>query len=174
MTLTLRPLQTNDEKAFFEGLSLWKGEELSWYTFSWKEGMSYAEMLKILRDEEAGRNLAPDRVPHTMLYGFIDGKIVGRVSVRHTLNEYLRQRGGHMGYAVAPSCRGRGIATEMVKQALLHCRSLNLEEILVTCADTNTASWKIIERFGGRLEDRVWDSEDEETIRRYWVRTGRP
>lgn len=79
-----------------------------------------------------------------------------------------------MGYAVAPSHRGRGIATEMVKQALLYCQSLNLEEIMVTCADTNTPSWKIIEHFGGRLEDRVWDPEDEETIRRYRVRTDRP
>ncbi|MBX3039165.1 MAG: GNAT family N-acetyltransferase [Bdellovibrionaceae bacterium] len=171
--LVLRPLEVSDEKAFFEGLSLWEGEDLSWYTFSWKEGMAFPEMLRILRDEEAGRELAPGRVPHTMLYGFLDGRIIGRVSVRHTLNESLRQRGGHLGYAVAPTYRGQGLATEMMKQALLYCQGLQLTEIMVTCADTNTPSWKIIEHFGGRLEERVWDPEDQETIRRYWVKTDR-
>jgi predicted acetyltransferase len=156
-----------DETAFFAGMKAWEGEAPDWYTFSWKTGMSYAEMLEILRKEAAGIDLAPGRVPHTMFYAFVDGQIIGRLSVRHELNDYLRQRGGHFGYAVAPAFRRRGYATEIVRQGLGHCRRLGIREALVTCADSNTPSWKIIERFGGILQDRVFDEGHGEMIRRY-------
>jgi predicted acetyltransferase len=165
----LRKLNKNDEAAFLAGAKAWEGEDPHWYSFNWKPGGSFSEMFAKLEDEDAGRNLQPGRVPHTMLYGFIDGEIIGRVSVRHTLNESLRKRGGHIGYAVAPKYRGKGYATEMVRQALSFCKSLGLTSIMVTCADDNAPSWKVIEKFGGVLQDKVWDDEDEEAIRRYWI-----
>lgn len=169
MNFDLRPLNLEDEDAFFEGMKLWQGEALEWYTFSWKEGMSYSQMLEILNNEAKGVHLAPDRVPHTMLYAFLDGVIVGRVSVRHTLNENLRQRGGHIGYAIAPKYRRQGLATQMVAKALPFCRQLGLKTILVTCSDTNLPSWKIIEAFGGKLQDTIWDEANKEYMRRYWI-----
>lgn len=169
MTLTLRELTENDEQAFFEGAKLWTGEAPYWYSFAWKPRMSFQEMLTILKKEKAGIDLAPGRVPHTMLYGFVDGKIIGRVSIRHELNESLRKRGGHIGYAVAPIYRRKGLATEMVRQALEYCRTLNISPVMVSCADHNTGSWKIVEHFGGKLEDKVWDDQDKEMIRRYWI-----
>ncbi|MEK2688464.1 GNAT family N-acetyltransferase [Bdellovibrio sp. GT3] len=169
MTVELRQLTMLDEKAFFEGMKEWKVDELSWYTFAWRDGMSFSQMLEILKKEKAGIDIAPDRVPHTMLYGFMDGKIIGRVSVRHELNERLRHRGGHIGYSVAEKFRNKGYATDMARQALDYCKSLGLQSIMVTCSDSNTPSWKVIERFGGKLEDRVWNDEDNEMIRRYWI-----
>lgn len=169
MAIELRQLSELDEQAFFEGMQEWKADDLSWYTFAWKEGMSFSQMLEILRKELAGIDLAPDRVPHTMLYGFLDGKIVGRVSVRHELNDYLRHRGGHIGYSVAERFRQKGYATEMVRQALVYCKSIGIQSVMVTCADDNAPSWKVIERFGGKLQDRIWDDEDKEMIRRYWI-----
>ncbi len=169
MGIILRKLNASDEQAFLEGAKEWEGESPHWYSFIWTPGYSYSEMLKQLEDDDAGKNLRPGRVPHTMLYGFLDDKIIGRLSVRHHLNENLRKRGGHIGYAVAKKYRGQGYATEMVRQALTFCRALGLESIMVTCADDNEASWKVIEKFGGKLEDKVWDDEDEEMIRRYWI-----
>ena len=58
MNLTLRKLTAQDEKAFFEGMKAWEGESLSWYSFAWKEGMTYSEMLTLLENESAGINLA--------------------------------------------------------------------------------------------------------------------
>lgn len=168
MPLILRPLEDRDEAAFMEGLTAFAGEDPHWYSFLWREGMTFAEMIAILRAEEAG-DVPADRVPHTMLYGFVDGRIVGRVSVRHELNEMLRRRGGHIGYAVAPAYRRLGHATEMVRQALDYCRGLGLSRILVTCGDDNLPSARIIEAFGGRLEGRVIDEVDGELIRRYWI-----
>lgn len=169
MAIILRELTEHDESAFFEGMKLWEGESPHWYTFSWKPGMSYQEMHAILVKESAGIDLRPERVPHSMLYAFLDGKIVGRVSVRHQLNEMLRYRGGHIGYAVAKDYRRRGYATEMVRQSLVFCRKLGLQSIMVTCSDSNEASWKVIERFDGKLQDKVWDNQDNEMIRRYWI-----
>lgn len=167
--LTLRQLNANDEEAFFDGLKEWDGDDLNWYTFSWQPGMAYSEMLSILDKEVKGIDLAPGRVPHTMLYGFVNGKIIGRVSVRHSLNENLRKRGGHIGYAVAPKFRKQGHATEMVQQALEYCQGFGLSKIMITRADGNVPSWKIIENFGGVLEDKIWDDVDDEMIRRYWL-----
>src|SRR5688572_11739631 len=131
-SLILRELVDEDEDAFFEGMKEWAGESPHWYSFAWKDGMTFKQMLTILRDESLGIGLAPDRVPHTMLYAFLDGRIIGRVSVRHSLNEYLIERGGHVGYAVAPRWRGQGFATRMMELAMPFIRRLGLEEILVT------------------------------------------
>ncbi len=168
MTLIVRQLTLDDEAAFFEGMKLWSDDDLTWYTFAWKPGMSYQEMLAILEDERLGRNLKPGRVPHTMLYGFIHGKIIGRVSIRHELNDFLIQRGGNIGYAVAEKYRGSGNATLLMKEGMRYCKeNLGLKEILVTCDDENTPSWKIIEKFKARLENKIKDQD--KLIRRYWV-----
>lgn len=85
------------------------------------------------------------------------------------MNERLRHRGGHIGYAVAKRFRRRGYATEIVRQGLYFCDQLRINPIMVTCGDGNTPSWKIIERFGGKLQDTIWDEKDNEMVRRYWI-----
>jgi predicted acetyltransferase len=165
----LRELTEHDEEAFFEGLREAEGEDPHWYSFSWKPGMSYSEMMEILRKEAAGIDLLPGRVPHSMLYAFHDGKIIGRLSVRHRLNEKLRKRGGHIGYWVSPRFRRQGFGAEIVRRGLEFCRKIEINPVLVTCADDNVPSWKLVERFGGKLEGKVWDDEDEEMIRKYWI-----
>ena len=171
MTLIVRQLTPDDEVAFFEGMKLWSEQDLTWYTFAWKPGMSYQEMLAILEDERLGRNLKPGRVAHAMLYGFLHGEIIGRVSIRHELNEFLIHRGGNIGYAVAEKYRGHGHATALMKEGMRYCKDLGLAEILVTCDDQNMPSWKIIEKFNARLENKVQDESDsKKIIRRYWVK----
>ena len=169
MKLLLRTLCEQDEAAFLAGLNHWVGEDPAWYSFIWKEGMRFTEMLEILRKEELGQELQPGRVPHTMLYGFLNSKIVGRVSVRHTLNENLLKRGGHIGYSIAPKFRRKGYATEILRQALSYCKDLGLSEILITCADNNVPSCRLIEKFEGKLENKIWDNEKKEMTRRYWL-----
>jgi predicted acetyltransferase len=46
-------------------------------------------------------------------------------------------------------------------------RTLGLDRVLITCADDNVASARVIERHGGLLED-VRDTELGRA-RRYWV-----
>ena len=134
--------------------------------------MPFADYLEKLRKNKLGEDLKSDWVPNSMFYGFVDGEIVGRMSIRHRLNDFLLQRGGHMGYAVAPRFRRRGYALEMVHQVLPICRGLGITRMLVTCTDENDASWRIIERIGGVLENKVWDECHKELVRRYWVTLG--
>src|SRR5690606_7006776 len=143
--------------------------DLDWHAFEYMRKLPFKEMLAVLRDESLGINMPPGRVPHTIFYGFLESEIVGRISVRHALNDYLLKRGGHIGYAVAKRFRRRGFATEMVRHALEFCKTIGLKSVLITCADDNIPSWKIIERFGGKLENKIWDDEDQETLRRYWI-----
>jgi predicted acetyltransferase len=170
--LVLRELQPGDEKAFVQSYENWKSEELDWYTFIWTPEMSHAEHLKTLADQKFQDRIPANRVPSTMLYGFVGEEIVGRFNIRHELNEYLRERGGHVGYAVSPMNRKKGYATEMFRQGVAYClKTLGMKKLLVTCADQNTGSWKIIEHFGGQLENKLYDEKANEWIRRYWVVT---
>ena len=166
--MQLRQLTRDDEAAFFEGLDDWSAEDRHWYTLAWKPGVSYDDMLDMLAREHRG-DVPEGRVPATMFYGFVDGRIVGRLHLRHALVERLRQRGGHIGYAVAEKFRGRGYASEMMRQVLPTCTGLGIRELLITCADDNIPSQKIIEKHGGVLDDKVWDDEDQELIRRYRI-----
>lgn len=170
MTLVLRKLTKEDEAAFREGLKLFSDMDSDWYSFVWKEGMNFKEHLKILDDQFHGIGLEPGRVPHSMLYAFVDGKIIGRASIRHDLNEFLMRAGGNIGYAVATHYRKKGYASEILKQSLDYCRNvLKLDQVLITCDDDNVGSIKTIEKNGGELENKIFLEEENITKRRYWI-----
>jgi predicted acetyltransferase len=168
--LILRTLKLDDEAAFMRGYEAWQGDDPSWYSFEWKPGMNFGEHLENLQRQARGEGLAPGRVASTMWYGFVGEEIVGRLHLRHALNESLRRRGGHIGYAVAPPFRRGGWAHEMLRQALPMAFAIVGDDLLITCASDNTASRRVIERVGGQLENEIWDEVDEEMICRYWVR----
>ena len=103
-------------------------------------------------------------VPISTLW-YVDGPTyLGTVIIRHRLTADLTRRGGHIGYHVAPRHRRQGHATAMLAAAPTHCRSvLGLTRVLVTCAESNTASRTVIESNGGIVENTL----DGEV--RYWV-----
>jgi predicted acetyltransferase len=92
---------------------------------------------------------------------------LGAISLRHELNEFLLRAGGHIGYGVRPSARGRGLAAWALQAVLPHARALGMDRVLVTCDDSNIASARTIEKSGGVLED-IRDTELGRT-RRYWI-----
>ena len=97
-------------------------------------------------------------MPVTELW-FVDGtEYLGTVIIRHRLTPALEREGGHLGYHLVPGHRRRGHATEMLAQALAVCRQLGLTEILVTCAEGNLGSRRVIEANSGVL-DRIVDGE---------------
>ncbi len=92
-------------------------------------------------------------IPTTHLWALTGGEFVGRISIRHELNDELRAFGGHISYDTVPSFRGRGIATKMLRLALPRARALGLREVLLTCDETNAGSIRVIEKNGGRLRE---------------------
>lgn len=169
--ITLRELNDQDEESFLNWVEQWKADDLGWATFTWKPGMSHAEHLQKLENQKDKSKISSNRVPDSMFYAFVGNEIVGRLSIRYELNSFLLERGGHLGYGVSPKHRRKGYATEILKQGLVACQKLGLDKVLITCGDTNVPSWKIIEKFGGSMENRIYDSEDNELVRRYWVLT---
>jgi len=97
----------------------------------------------------------PERVPETHLWWVEGTTFLGRLSIRHELNERLRWEGGHIGYEVRPRARGCGHGTRMLAAALPMACQLGIDPVLVTCDVPNTASRCVIERNGGRLEGEV-------------------
>lgn len=115
----------------------------------------------------------PDGSVHNDLYWIVDdGEFIGFLSFRHELNEWLREAGGHIGYAVRPSRRRQGYAAAALRLALQRAREIGLDRVLITCDDGNIASYRTIEGAGGVLQDVSDQSErGHALLRRYWVET---
>jgi len=116
-----------------------------------------------------GKGLPDKFVPNTFLVGVVDGQIIGRLSIRHRLNDFLERIGGHIGYGIIKSYRRQGYCTEMLKQALPICSSLGIKKILITCDIDNFGSQKVIKRCGGIFENVTDDSQLNVQKRRYWI-----
>lgn len=116
-----------------------------------------------------GKNLN-GLVPATNFWIIADAEYVGRMSIRHELNEHLEIYGGHIGYEIKTSARQRGIATKALSLALEYCKQeLSLSELLLTCDDNNIASIKTIERNNGVLRDKRKDEGNNRLSRYYKI-----
>ncbi len=95
--------------------------------------------------------IEPDRaVPQTTYWLYVDGHPVGMGKLRHRLNDDLRKLGGHLGYAIRPTERGKGYGTLICAELLKKAKEKAIPEALITCREDNLRSRKVIERNGGR------------------------
>jgi predicted acetyltransferase len=132
-------------------------------------GMAWDTYLKTLGEQRAGVSLPADRVPAAFLVADIAGEIVGRTSIRYSLNDFLAREGGHIGYCVLPAHRRRGYATEILRQSLIIARANGVGRVLVICDEDNAGSRGTIEACGGQLESIVEIAASAPRIRRYWI-----
>ncbi|WP_010533698.1 GNAT family N-acetyltransferase [Brachybacterium squillarum] len=92
--------------------------------------------------------------------------VLGFLAIRHVLNRYLFDLGGHIGYSVRPSQRRRGVARAALLQGLAESAALGIDPVLVTCAEDNVGSRGVLESAGGAYE------EARGGVRRYWFGAG--
>jgi predicted acetyltransferase len=146
------------------GAGLWLAEELDVDT---PEGFS--TWLERLR-RESDTSVPPDDGKVHATYWWIVERdtYLGAITLRHDLNDFLREVGGHVGFGLRPSARRRGLARWALGDVLQRARSLGLERVLVTCDDDNVASARTVEGNGGRLED-VRETGGGPRKRRYWI-----
>lgn len=134
-----------------------------------KNPSDFQAMVQSLLDAEKGIGLQGNRVPDST-YWLVDEeyRILGAVNIRHTLNNYLFNAGGHIGYGVRPSQRQKGYATKMLALALEETKKLGIKPVLVCCDAVNTASDKTIRNNGG-VEDTDFIEDNGNVIKRYWI-----
>ncbi len=127
---------------------------------------SYVEKLK---SESNGENLKSGYVQHTEFWLVDEDKYIGRVDIRHVLNDHLLKVGGHIGYDIRKSERNKGYGTQALKMALPFAKNLGLEKVLITCDSTNIGSRKIIESNGGIFENEIPGENGEPSKLRFWI-----
>lgn len=145
------------------------GEDIVPWTVE-KEPEDFDAFLAFLYAEDSEEKLTNRSwVPHST-YWLIDGQeqVVGAVNIRHRLNEKLRNSGGHIGYGIRPSARGRGYAKRLLALALDKTRALGLDRVLVVCDAGNVASERTI-LSGGGVRDDDFTEPDGNVIRRFWI-----
>jgi predicted acetyltransferase len=121
-------------------------------------------------NDETGINLKPGHVPQTIYWLVKDNlQVVGESHLRHYLNPSLEIFGGHIGYRIRPSARRCHYGTNLLRLTLEKASELGLQRVLLTCDDSNTGSYRIIEANGGILLDKVIPPEHGILIRRYWI-----
>ncbi len=132
--LTLRLPRQDEEKEFLRAHRA-TSPEVPHFLHYYKEDMPFSRYLEVLAEQERGANLPPNHVPSTFLFAFVARRIVGRVSIRHSLNEFLARVGGHIGYVVVPEFRRLGYATDLRLSVQIAREKLGIGRILVTCDD---------------------------------------
>jgi predicted acetyltransferase len=170
--LELRHLLPEDEASFNNAIAAFKNETPPFeFAFDYDESIPFVEYINKLEGWPLGKGLPDKFVPNTFLVGVVDGQIVGRLSIRHHLNDFLERIGGHIGYGVIKSSRRQGYGTQMLNLAIPICSSLGIKNILITCDVDNFASRKIIERCGGAFDNVTDESQLKVQKRRYWIIT---
>jgi predicted acetyltransferase len=130
----------------------------------------FKEFIQFCADEAAGRNLAPTRVQQSTFWLVRDDrKILGCSRLRHALNIFLEDFGGHIGYDIRPSERRRGYGTQILRLTLDKARHIGLGRVLVTADSSNTASWRVIEKNGGVLYSEAVSQHTGTLLRKYWI-----
>jgi predicted acetyltransferase len=140
------------------------GRDLELWSGRWERDEGFAAYVAE-KVSERERVEDPDWVLCTNLWWAEGDEYLGRMSIRHQLNDWLAEVGGHIGYDVRRSRRRQGHATAMLAQALVVAHGLGIERALVTCDHDNVASRRVIERNAGVLED------ERDGKLRYWVPT---
>ncbi|WP_310964182.1 GNAT family N-acetyltransferase [Nocardioides terrisoli] len=142
------------------------GHRLGAFGEQWHTAEGFAEYVAFeIADGLADTPRPADRVPSTNLWWVEGEEYLGRIAVRHRLNDFLRALGGHIGYDIRRSRRREGHATAMLRAALPRAHALGIDPALITCDTTNVASRRVIEACGGRLED------ERSGKLRFWVPT---
>ena len=119
---------------------------------------------------EKGVNLPQGFVP-SITYWVVEGEeYIGTINIRPNLSERLKEYGGHAGFMVRQKYRKQGYGTKFGEIILNHLYQMGINDILMTCEETNIASKKILDKLNPvkTEKDTVLLNRKLTPIRRYY------
>lgn len=133
--------------------------------------LDYTEWLEHTKKYRRVETAGEDWVPSTTFFAVRkeDKKIVGMIDIRHHIRHpFLLEYGGHIGYAVRPSERRKGYASEMLALAIDYAKEIGLDKVMLGCYTDNAGSVKTIQKCGGKLvEEKLYS--DGKPMYIYWI-----
>ena len=153
MRIELRPLTPEDGPDIYDMLQEMPSDENGF--MNGVRGKTYEEYRAWLEkcDRMArGEGLEDRMVPQDVYWLYIDGIPVGMGKLRHCLTDKLREEGGHIGYAIRPSQRGKGYGRLLLRLLLEPARALGIGRVLITVRNHNAASVRVSLANGGVIE----------------------
>jgi len=148
-----------------------RGERLVPFTLAF-EYERFEDLVFKLRENSKGIGIPGGFVPNSS-YWLVRGlEVIGVSNLRHKLTAALRREGGHIGYGIRPSLRGRGFGTAILRHSLDEARALGLRKVLLTCGKENTSSAKVILANGGVLKSEEFYAPRNEVLQKYWIDLG--
>jgi predicted acetyltransferase len=112
------------------------------------------------------------RVPQEVIWVLQDDDFIGAINFRPTLNEMLVSYGGHAGYSITPSARGKGYMSQAFGLLLAdkdRMTKIDRDHMIVTTDPDNVPSQKVITHHGGVLVDEFYFEPMQETTRIYHI-----
>lgn len=150
--------------AEFDGAHRDGGGAEDWSLEELKKPQSFRRFVDtLIKDALPASPRKPGYVPCTYLWIVEGDTFLGSLAIRHVLNDFLFNEGGHIGYSVRPSARRKGHATKALAAALPMAGNLGISRVLITCDEDNAGSRATIEKNGGIYEDT------RNGKRRYWL-----
>ena len=136
---------------------------------SCRSAEEWIHICELRKSEETCREVGTEVPSNTYLaIRQNDNRLVGIIDLRHHINHpILGTWGGHCGYSVRPSERGKGYAKEMLRLNVKNAKKRGIEKMLVTCDSDNTASEKTILANSGVFESTI--NVDGTEMKRYWI-----
>ncbi|MBR3810044.1 MAG: GNAT family N-acetyltransferase [Clostridia bacterium] len=90
---------------------------------------------------------------------YVDETVVGKISIRIG-NNYHSYYNGHIGYEIDKEYRGNNYAYKACKLVLQVAKAHGMGELILTCDESNIASYKTIEKLGAQLIEIVKPPKD--------------
>jgi len=141
-----------------------------WY-LALQSGKDVEDYIERKKKEHLGTFVRIGWVPTTTFW-VVDNsdRYIGKISLRHHLNETVSRVAGHIGYDIRPSERKKGYADQALKLCLEKAKEINLDRVMILCDEDNIGSKKVIEKNGGEFLDKIDNNqENKQLVLRYWI-----
>nr|WKN37530.1 GNAT family N-acetyltransferase [Tunicatimonas sp. TK19036] len=128
-----------------------------------------AQYIRMINNHANNRELPLGWIPYSTFWLVDEEEFIGELHFRHLLTDYLKNYGGHVGYTIRPSKRGKGYGKHQLALALPEMKQFGVDRVLITCDETNLASKKIIEANGGLFEKANAQGKNMPKKLLYWI-----